>query len=412
MSGLGASIRNSFRNYEGDRMESLPVVADRYRNNSCNRFLGLAVLSLIGCCCSLAAFAGSQIKQPIDEAVRTRRAVHIEDPIAQGLDLGSVDADFPVAHLWLRLKRSPEREAELARFIEDDLYAEGSPHYHQWLTAEQLGALYGPDPDDIGEVRRWIEGHGFTINTVYPSGLLIDFSGTARQLQETFGASLHRRVIDGKTYLVNTEALSIPSALDGVVAGLAPLTTYHPPRARIRPALSYPAAVDSHSVAPADFNTIYDVWPLWNAGIRGAGQTIYAGLGFCDRIGKRRCRKSGRSVRSRRQRIRDRTGHDRQLVRLCPSRSRIQRRDLAGKPDFPDVVRIRSRRRASVDHRTGTLFRQRRDAASPSDDGIRRPLSSGFRSGSGGKQTVGHAQDRILRLQQRQSQLAADNRRL
>jgi hypothetical protein len=76
------------------------------------------------------------IVDPIDESNRvvlpgnTRPEVRRRD-----FDRGSVDDSFPLNGMQLQLKRSPERE-QAAEDLADDLERAGSPHFHQWLTAE------------------------------------------------------------------------------------------------------------------------------------------------------------------------------------------------------------------------------------------------------------------------------------
>src|SRR5271170_3395249 len=52
-------------------------------------------------------------------------------------DLGRVADDFPIEHMLLQLKRSPERDAALDDYIAD-LHDSKSPNFHKWLTPEQF----------------------------------------------------------------------------------------------------------------------------------------------------------------------------------------------------------------------------------------------------------------------------------
>jgi subtilase family serine protease len=54
-------------------------------------------------------------------------------------------------HMLLQLKRPAEREAALTAKIES-MHKLGSPDLHQWLTAEQIGADYGPNAKDLAAV--------------------------------------------------------------------------------------------------------------------------------------------------------------------------------------------------------------------------------------------------------------------
>src|SRR5579862_2051748 len=60
-----------------------------------------------------------------------------------GNDRGRVADSFALDHLLVELRRSPEREEALRNFIEEQ-HDSKSPNFHKWLTAVQLGRLYGP----------------------------------------------------------------------------------------------------------------------------------------------------------------------------------------------------------------------------------------------------------------------------
>ena len=49
--------------------------------------------------------------------------------------------------------------------------------FRRWLTPDRFGQAYGLAQADIDAIRSWVESHGFTVNAVYPSRMLIDFSG-------------------------------------------------------------------------------------------------------------------------------------------------------------------------------------------------------------------------------------------
>jgi subtilase family serine protease len=63
----------------------------------------------------------------------------------------------------------------------DQLHDPESPNFHHWLTAVEFGERFGPAASDIAAATNWLQSQGFTVNFVYPSGLSIDYSGTAGQ---------------------------------------------------------------------------------------------------------------------------------------------------------------------------------------------------------------------------------------
>src|ERR1039458_9166963 len=114
------------------------------------------------------------ITQPIDEAklVTLRGNTH---PSAQPAnDRGPVSDSMQLDNMWLLLKRPAEKEKALVKYL-DEQQDPNSPNYHKWITAKQMGDMFGPAPEDIAAVTRWLETSGFKVNHVYPHGILIDF---------------------------------------------------------------------------------------------------------------------------------------------------------------------------------------------------------------------------------------------
>ena len=190
-------------------------------------------------------------------------------------DRGMVPDTFAMDHMLLLLQRSPEREQALKNFI-DQQNASASPNFHQWLTAVEFGQVYGPAQQDIETVSRWLRSSGFTVNTVYPSGMSIDFSGTAGQVLAAFHTEIHRLSADGKDHIANMSDPQIPEALAPAVAGIVSLHDFRPRPLR-KPRAQYTAVTDGtpfQLVVPADLATIYDLNPAFSAGYTGKGQTI------------------------------------------------------------------------------------------------------------------------------------------
>jgi subtilase family serine protease len=171
--------------------------------------------------------------------------------------------------MLLQLQRSPEREQALRNFMEQQQDST-SPNFHRWLTPDQFGELYGPAEQDIASVSSWLRSSGFTVNTVYPSGMVIDFSGTAGQVLLTFKTEIHRLSVNGKDHIANMSDPQIPEALAPVVNGIVSLHDFRPPSMKTSPRYT----LDFEAIVPDDLSTIYDLKPAFAAGYTGKGQTI------------------------------------------------------------------------------------------------------------------------------------------
>jgi subtilase family serine protease len=190
-------------------------------------------------------------------------------------DRGKVAETFAMDHMLLQLQRSPEREQALKDFI-DRQYDSTSPNFHRWLTAVEFGRMFGPAAEDIEAVTWWLHSSGFTVNTVYPSGMLIDFSGMAGRVSAAFHTEIHSLSVNGKSHIANMSDPRIPEALAPIVAGIVSLHDFRPHSMR-KPRAQYTVSEFGstyHLVAPADLATIYDLNPAFAAGYTGQGQTI------------------------------------------------------------------------------------------------------------------------------------------
>jgi subtilase family serine protease len=188
-------------------------------------------------------------------------------------DRGPVADDFRMEHILLQLQRSPQQEKALERFL-DEIHNPNSPKFHKWLTPEQFEKAFGLVQADIDMVTGWLESHGFKINVAYPGGMLIDFSGSARDIRKAFHVEIHYLYVKGVTHIANMGDPQIPAALAPAVLGVVSLHDFYP-RAMHKMRGEYTIRLGaSEAVTPADLATIYNLTPLFETGISGQGQTI------------------------------------------------------------------------------------------------------------------------------------------
>ena len=223
--------------------------------------------------------ARPRITQSIDEMDRVALQGNTRPEARLANDRGSVASDFAMEHMLLQLKRSPEQELTLQQFI-DELHIKDSPNFHHWLTAQEFGERFGLAKTDLDAVTTWLESHGLRVNVIYPSGMLIDFSGTAAQVGKAFQTEIHHLNVKGEKHVGNISDPRIPAALAPVVAGIIslhdfrPHAMYHLHKARTEFTFTDTSGNPNYAVVPADLATIYNLNPLFSAGISGQGQTI------------------------------------------------------------------------------------------------------------------------------------------
>ena len=265
-----------------------------------------------------SAPAPSRITQAVDETNLTLLKGNTYYLARAQYDRGAAPASLPMNRMLLVLQRSPSQEASLEQLL-DQQQDHSSPNYHQWLTPQQFGQQFGPSDLDIQTITSWLQSHGFQVAPISNGRTVIEFSGTAGQVQEAFHTTIHKYSVpttSGTTgaagtpgaaaaledHWANSSDPSIPSALSPLIVGIDTLHNF--PRkpmhvvagvfkkdrstgktTSVNPQFTFTCGVNNanqpvscYGIGPADFATIYNVLPLWNGSpapvIDGTGQTI------------------------------------------------------------------------------------------------------------------------------------------
>jgi subtilase family serine protease len=219
------------------------------------------------------------ITQPIDETRLVTLVGNTRPEASAAYDRGRVADDFPVQHMLLQLRRAPELEREFEQYIET-LTDKSSPNFRNWMMASEQGEKYGLAQADLDTITGWLKSHGFEVGYVYPNGMVIDFSGTAGNIREAFHTDIHALNVNGKDHFANWSDPKIPAALAPAIVGVASIHNFRPHAMNIRkPNYTFgctgvPFSSTCYALVPADYQTIYNLNPLYTAGITGKGQTV------------------------------------------------------------------------------------------------------------------------------------------
>lgn len=225
----------------------------------------------------LAANSGPRalITQPINNAQTVTLYGNTRPEASAKNDRGRVADDFAMNHMLLQLKRAPEAEDAFAAYI-DTLTEKSSPNFHHWMSAAEQGQKYGVAQQDIDAITGWLRSQGFTVGHVYPNHMVIDFSGTAGQIRQAFQTEIHSLSVRGKQHIANMSDPHIPAALAPAVHGVVSMHDFRP-QAYHKLKTDYTFAgcgSNCYALVPEDFQTIYNLTPLYAAGITGTGQTV------------------------------------------------------------------------------------------------------------------------------------------
>ncbi|HUL32648.1 MAG TPA: Ig-like domain repeat protein [Candidatus Eisenbacteria bacterium] len=256
----------------------------------CSLLLGSSLFAL------LPNPANAQVRSRVVEAVNDAKRVTLPGnmiPLARAeYDRGAVGDAAPMKRILLLLKRSDQQEAALQALLQAQ-QDKSSPNFHQWLTPEQFGTQFGVADSDIQAATDWLSQQGFSVDKVYSSRMVIEFSGNAGQVQRTFGTAIHNYQANGRMYSANASDPQIPAALAPVVAGVVSLNSYprqyysrrlgtlHRSGAKTTMEVADPSVTvwyqNLYGVGPGDFAKIYGTPATCGTpavACNGAGQTI------------------------------------------------------------------------------------------------------------------------------------------
>jgi len=229
------------------------------------------------------------ITQAVDEAQLTTLKGNTHPLARREFDLGTAPASLPMRRMLLVLKRSRDQETALRRLL-DDQQSKASPNYHKWLMPEQYGQQFGPSDSDLQTITWWLQSHGFQVGST-KGRTVLEFSGTAGQVQEAFRTTIHKYVVGGEQHWANAKDPMIPTALTPAVAGVltlhnfikkpaihfsseaipAKLTPGKKPQVTFPPQNGQPAV---NALAPEDYAVIYNINPAYASNIIGTGINI------------------------------------------------------------------------------------------------------------------------------------------
>jgi hypothetical protein len=215
------------------------------------------------------------VTQPVDNTQLVTLAGNTRPEANARNDRGPVPDNLALQTLFLQLRRPAELEQAFEELI-DELHDPRSPNYHHWLAAQEVGERFGPAQQDVDTVASWLRSQGFSVARVYPSRMVIDFSGTAGQVRQAFHTEIHYLDVKGKRHIANMGDPQIPAALAPVVAGVVSLNDFMPrPLFKLHSEYTFTNSFGTfYAVVPADLATIYNFNPLYQAGYSGQGQTI------------------------------------------------------------------------------------------------------------------------------------------
>jgi uncharacterized protein (TIGR03437 family) len=227
----------------------------------------LSALFLLTCLGNPALFAASdRIVDRVDLGRTALLRGHRHSQATPQNDRGPADPATELRYVTLQLQPAAGLEAFLA-----EQQTPSSPNYRRWLTPEQFADRFGLSANDIGKLRAWLEGAGLTVHDVARGRHWITFSGSVEQVSRALHTQFRHYMVKGAMHIANASEPSVPAAFASVIVGFHGLDDIQPESMAVP---QFNAASGGRYLAPDDFATVYDVKPLYAAGIDGTGVNI------------------------------------------------------------------------------------------------------------------------------------------
>ncbi|HEU0003309.1 MAG TPA: protease pro-enzyme activation domain-containing protein, partial [Ktedonobacteraceae bacterium] len=183
----------------------------------------------------------------------------------------------------LQLRNRSELDSLLS-----DLNNPRSSRYHQYLTPQEFAAQFGPDADQVQQVKTYLQQQGLAVTGVSPNGLLIDATSSVAQAESAFQVTINNYVLGANTFFANAGAPVIPGALSSIIASIGGLDNsvkmhplYHlsgPSHGKSKPNFTAHASASPNAAqsgfGPSDLSGAYDAAPLQTSALQGSGQTV------------------------------------------------------------------------------------------------------------------------------------------
>ena len=232
-------------------------------------FRGVVLVTILSAGSLVAA--SDRIQGPVDpgRTVALKGQVH---PRAQlQYDRGALDPTTQLEQVTLML----QPDASLEPFLAEQQNP-SSPNYHRWLTPGEFGDRFGLSRGDIAKVTGWLESQGLKVDRIAEGRHWITFGATAGAIGRALGTQIRRYRVDGQDHFANAGEPRVPAALEPVIAGFQGLDDFGARafyvKSKLQPDFNYGGT--ANFLAPDDLAAIYNMSPLFQAGIDGTGQSI------------------------------------------------------------------------------------------------------------------------------------------
>lgn len=194
---------------------------------------------------------------------------HQVPSVLSGLSLATLVAPAAATHIMTVGISVQRPDPQAVNNMYNEIYDASSPLYHHFLTPAQFDQQFGLPATEITAVEHWLSAGGLNVRSASGDGTYYTASGTVADLERLFDVSIDTYRYDGKTFLANDVAPSVPKDLPiDDVLGLDTVQSFSP--ASVTGAVSnLPSGAPSGSgqgpqSGTEQVLTAQDLWGIYN----------------------------------------------------------------------------------------------------------------------------------------------------
>ena len=224
--------------------------------------------------------AGAATAPAADSSGLARLPGHVNASTRPLFDLGRAPDSLAIHGLQVVFAKTASQQRAIEALIAAQQDPK-SPQYHQFLTPAQYGARFGASAPTVAAVTRWLEGAGFGVDALPANRSELSFHGTKAQVETAFHTEIHLFQTEGRRHYGNVSDPEVPVGLAAAITAIYGLHDFYP-RSTVKarhlgkgpsPQITYDGGQENW-VGPGDFAVMYNLGPLYSAGVNGKGVTI------------------------------------------------------------------------------------------------------------------------------------------
>ncbi len=215
-----------------------------------------------------------------DGSLTTLR-IHVPPAVAISTESGAINGS-QILHIGFSI---PPRDPVGMQTFADKVSNPESPIHGQFITPIQFGQMFGATTSDVNNVVSYLKSQGFKIKLVADSHLTVLADCTVAQAEAAFHTQIGNFIapenssIGKKSFFSFEKPLQLPANIAPLCLAVSGLENYTRPVPKHHNIKLQPAAMSLlqggiSTLTPTQTRTLYNLAPIYNAGMTGTGRTL------------------------------------------------------------------------------------------------------------------------------------------